>query len=126
MNIDKLKTLAIQNAANSYSPYSKFPVAAVFVTKDGRVFSGVNVENASYGLTMCAERNAIFTSVTQGAQDIEEMVIYTPTQKPTPPCGACRQVIAEFSKTAKITSFCDGDEELTLTIGELLPSSFSI
>lgn len=126
MNIEQLKKLAIETSKNSYSPYSKFPVAAVFVTKDGQTFSGVNVENASYGLTMCAERNAIFASVTQGAKDIETLVIYTPTQKPTPPCGACRQVIAEFSKTANITSFCDSDEELTLTIEQLLPSSFSM
>lgn len=126
MNIEQLKQQAIEVSKNSYSPYSKFPVAAVFKTKDGQIFSGVNVENASYGLTMCAERNAIFASVTQGATDIEELVIYTPTQEPTPPCGACRQVIAEFSKTAKITSFCDSDEELTLTIEQLLPSSFSM
>lgn len=126
MNTEQLKKLAIDTSKNSYSPYSKFPVAAAFVTEDGRTFSGVNVENASYGLTMCAERNAIFASVTQGAKDIKTLVIYTPTQKPTPPCGACRQVIAEFSKTAKIISFCDSDEELTLTIKQLLPSSFSM
>ena len=125
MSLEILKQKAKEAASFSYSPYSKFPVSAAFITKDGRIFTGVNVENGSYGLTMCAERNAIFASVTQGAQDIEMMVIYTPTQTPTPPCGACRQVISEFSKTAHIVSFCDSEEELATTIKQLLPHSFS-
>lgn len=124
MNIESLKQKAKDTAKSSYSPYSKFAVAAVFETEDERVFSGVNVENASYGLTICAERNAIFSAVTQGADSIKTLVIYTPTQTPTPPCGACRQVIAEFSSTAKIISICDSGEELESNIQQLLPSSF--
>lgn len=125
MDIEALKIQAKNVAKNSYSPYSKFTVAAVFISGEGRVFSGVNVENGSYGLTICAERNAIFSAVTQGSHDIATMVIYTPTDKPTPPCGACRQVIAEFSSSAEIISICDGEEELSYTIDQLLPSSFS-
>ena len=126
MDIETLKLKAKEAAKYSYAPYSQFTVAAAFVTEDGRVFTGVNVENASYGLTICAERNAIFSAVTQGATTIDTMVIYTPTAKPTPPCGACRQVIAEFSSSAKIISFCDGEEEIFQTISQLLPGSFSL
>ena len=125
MNTEKLKQQAKETAKASYSPYSKFPVGAAFSTIDGKIFTGVNVENASYGLTMCAERNAIFSAVTNGSNSIETIVFYTPTSKPTPPCGACGQVIAEFSKTTKILSICDSDEELELTISQLLTSSFS-
>ena len=124
--ITQLKTKAKEASKNSYAPYSKFPVAAALVSTEGRIFTGVNVENASYGLTMCAERNAIFAGVTQGSHTIEAIVIYTPTSKPTPPCGACRQVIIEFSKTAKIISICDSDEELQLNASQLLPHSFEL
>ncbi len=126
MNLETLKHKAKDAAKSSYSPYSKFAVGAAFETEDGRVFTGANVENASYGLTMCAERNAIFSAVNQGATTIKTLVIYTPTNTPTPPCGACRQVIAEFSSVAKIISICDSDEVIESTIQELLPSSFSL
>lgn len=110
--------------ANSYSPYSQFQVAAVVKAADGRVFTGVNVENASYGLTQCAERAAITAAVSAGVRRIDAVVIYTPTQEPAAPCGACRQVIREFSDSALILSVCDSDKTLELSIADLLPESF--
>lgn len=124
MDLEALKETAKAVSKNSYSPYSKFPVSAAFTNDEGKVFTGVNVENASFGLTLCAERNAIFSAVTQGSTTIDTMVIYTPTEKATPPCGACRQVIAEFSSTARVVSICDSDDVLDTTIAELLPSNF--
>ena len=126
MNIDQLKALAKETSKNCYAPYSNFPVAAAFIDNDGKSFVGVNVENASYGLTICAERNAIFSAVAQGSRTIKTMVIYTPTATPTPPCGACRQVIREFSDDAQIISICDSNEELVYSIESLLPGSFSL
>ncbi len=126
MDIEKLKAAAIDVAKNSYSPYSKFKVAVAFYNDQGEMFTGVNVENVSYGLTICAERNAICSSITQGSTSIAALVIYTPTDKPTPPCGACRQFIKEFSENARIISVCDSDEICDTTIGQLLPGSFSL
>jgi cytidine deaminase len=126
MDIEKLKAAAVNVAKNSYSPYSKFTVASAFYNDDGEMFTGVNVENASYGLTICAERNAICSSITQGSTSIAVLVIYTPTDKPTPPCGACRQFIHEFSDHARIISICDSDEICDTTIDKLLPGSFSL
>lgn len=88
--------LAVQASKNAYVPYSHFPIGAVLVAKDGRVFTGVNVENASFGLTNCGERTAIFKAVSEGALDFEELIVYGETEKPISPCGACRQVMAEF------------------------------
>src|SRR5271169_5350356 len=88
---------ARQAASHAYCPYSRFHVGAAILTGRGGIFAGCNVENASYGLTICAERNAIFQAVArQGATKIRAVLVYTPTKKPTAPCGACRQVINEF------------------------------
>jgi cytidine deaminase len=108
----------------AYCPYSKFHVGAVVLTEDGQMYEGCNVENASYGLTICAERNAIFHMVAQSKQKIVAIVIYTPTDKPTAPCGACRQVINEFGPEAFVMSVCDGSEVLKAHLSELLPAAF--
>ena len=108
----------------AYCPYSKFRVGAAVLTDDGLVFAGCNIENASYGLTMCAERVAVSRAVAEGAKRIQAVVIYTPTRSPTAPCGACRQVIREFGQNAEIVSVCDGPDTLHRTLGELLPDSF--
>jgi len=109
---------------HAYSPYSKFHVGATVLTDSGEIFSGCNVENASYKLTICAERNAIFQMVARSKRRIKTVVIYTPTQTPAAPCGACRQVINEFGPNACVISVCDGPERLETTLDMLLPSAF--
>ena len=108
----------------AYCPYSKFRVGAVVLTDDGQMFEGCNVENASYGLTMCAERNAIFHMAAQGRQRIVAIVIYTATPMPAAPCGACRQVINEFGADALVLSVCDGPDVLRKKMSDLLPDAF--
>jgi cytidine deaminase len=122
----ELADAARLGAARAYCPYSRFRVGAAVLTDDGRIAWGCNVENASYGLTICAERNAVFQAVTQsvGAPLIRAVVIYTPTPEPTAPCGACRQVINEFGPDAEIRCLCDGPRELRFRLGELLPAAF--
>ena len=127
MSKDRLHDLeAIAKAASrySYSPYSKFAVGSAVLTSDGKVFSGTNVENASYGLSNCAERTAIFKAVAHGAKAIKVVVVYTPTSEPTTPCGACRQVIREFGEEVLCVCVCDSDKRLELMLNDLLPHSF--
>jgi cytidine deaminase len=121
---DSLKKQACQAAQRAYAPYSKFSVGAAALFEDGTVISGCNVENASYGLTSCAERNAIATAVALGHQKLKAIVIYTPTSKPTAPCGACRQVINEFGPSCEIYSVCDSQDTLESTADQLLPFAF--
>ena len=123
--IKEMKAIAKQASKNAYCPYSKFPVGAAVLTKDGKVFSGCNVENASFGLTICAERNAIFSAVAQGLKDIVAVAIFTPTEKPAAPCGACRQVINEFNPEAEVYSFCNSENYLYYNMKDLLPNSFT-
>ncbi|MFT4861629.1 MAG: cytidine deaminase [Pseudohongiellaceae bacterium] len=119
----------IEHAKNaisfSYSPYSSFKVAAAVLGDNNQIYTGVNVENASYGLTQCAERSAICTAISSGAKSISAIVIYTPTQSPTPPCGACRQVIQEFGANVKVHAVCDSQLCLSWTMSDLLPNSFN-
>ena len=123
---EQLADAARRGAAQAYCPYSRFRVGAAVLTDDGRIAWGGNVENASYGLTICAERNAVFQAVVQssGPTVIRAVVIYTPTPEPTAPCGACRQVINEFGPDAEVRSICDGPRELRFRMGELLPAAF--
>ena len=120
----KLEAAARDAAQRSYSPYSHFPVGAAILTADGQIFTGANIENASFGLTNCAERTAIFKAVSEGAGEITHVVVYTPTPHPTMPCGACRQVIREFGRQASCVSICDSEQRLETTLEELLPHSF--
>lgn len=108
----------------AYCPYSKFRVGAVVLTDDGHMFEGCNVENASYGLTICAERNAVFRMVAQAKEKIAAVVIYTATPTPAAPCGACRQVINEFGPHALIVSVCDGPKVFKKKLSDLLPDAF--
>lgn len=125
MDSQKLMQEAIQARTNAYTPYSNFQVGAAVLTKGGRVFHGCNIENASYGLTNCAERTALFKAVSEGEKEIEAIAIVADTEGPVSPCGACRQVIAEFSnKDTKIfLTNLNGDVQET-TISELLPGFF--
>ncbi|MGQ7461489.1 cytidine deaminase [Streptococcus suis] len=118
--------LVVNNSRHAYVPYSHFPVSAVLVAKNGQVFTGVNIENASFGLTNCAERTAIFKAVSEGILDFNEIVIYGETEKPISPCGACRQVMAEFfEKDLKVTLVAKDKSTVEMTVGELLPYSFT-
>ena len=124
---DRLNDLihaARQASAKAYCHYSQFPVGGAVLGEQGGIFAGCNVENASYGLTICAERNAIFQAVAAGETQIRVLVIYTPTEMPTAPCGACRQVLNEFSPDALVISVCDGSDILRATVRELLPLAF--
>ncbi len=122
--IPALKEAAMQTSRYAYAPYSKFPVGAAVLTGDRDIYSGCNVENISYGLSICAERNAIFQAITHGAKKIVYVVIYTPTENPTPPCGACRQVINEFADDTQILCFCNTDAIISGSLAELYPHSF--
>jgi cytidine deaminase len=92
----QLVEMAMKAREQAYAPFSKFRVGAAIVTQDGQVYTGCNIENASYGLTVCAERVAIFKAVSEGARRFAKVVVVADTDNLTPPCGACRQIIWEF------------------------------
>lgn len=115
---------AREAAARAYCPYSQFRVGAAVLTAEGGIVAGCNVENASYGLTICAERNAVFSAVAKGTTAIVAVLVYTPTATPTAPCGACRQVLNEFGPEAEVFSVCDGQDVLRTTVARLLPDAF--
>jgi cytidine deaminase len=120
-----LTALAISVRDHAYAPYSKFQVGAA-VRADGRAFTGVNVENASYPICVCAERNAIAAAVAAGARAIDLVVVCTGASPPSSPCGACRQAIAEFAPAATvIVAVNPSGERRAWTLGELLPAGFS-
>jgi homotetrameric cytidine deaminase len=119
---------AVQARGRAHAPYSRFKVGAALVLRDGTVVTGVNVENASYGLTVCAERNAIAAAVNAGAAvgDVSLVAVAAESETPTPPCGACRQVLAEFLKPAAVVllhNTRDGKTQRT-SMAELLPNAF--
>jgi cytidine deaminase len=120
----RLEKAARSAAGKSYSPYSSFPVGAAVLGGTGKVYSGCNVENASFGLCNCAERTAIFTAVTAGEKIIRAVAVYTPTPLPTAPCGACRQVINEFGPEATVVSVCDSKNRIETSLSALLPGAF--
>lgn len=115
-------------AGAAYAPYSRFRVGAAALLADGRVFSGCNVENASYGLTVCAERNALAAMVAAGAQEPVLVVVATETPEPTPPCGACRQVLAELAPNAEVLSVTRAHPagNARTSVSALLPGAFTL
>lgn len=125
MDNKELLKLALKTSQNAYAPYSNFLVGAAVEYENGEVYTGCNVENSSYGLTLCAERNAISTAIAQGNKSkIKKLAIASPNANKCYPCGACRQWIEEFAKEADII-VQDDDKILTHTITELLPCSFN-
>ncbi len=113
-------------AANAYAPYSHFTVGAALLGRDGKIYTGCNVENASYGLTVCAERNALFRAVAEGCRAFDALVIAAP--RAVTPCGACRQVLAEFCDVSLpiVLVVLEGDEVRETTLGQLFPDGFTL
>ncbi len=119
---------AIQAREKAYVPYSKFKVGAALKTKDGKIYLGCNIENASFSMTNCAERTAFFKAISEGEREFSAIAIVGGKDKIEfcPPCGACRQVMREFcNKDFKIILF-DGEDESVYTLGELLPLNFKL
>lgn len=125
MNYEELVKLAVEASKYAYAPYSKFPVGACVLAESGKVYTGCNFENASYGLAICAERNAVGTAIANGEKKLKAVAIYSPNMQNCTPCGACRQVLAEFKSDEglDVITLCD-DGIRVHTIDELLPEGF--
>ncbi len=126
MKIDRDTLVAAARDAliHSHSPYSHFRVGAALLGVDGRIYTGTNVENASFGLSICAERTAVFKAVSEGCTAFTACAVVTETDGPTPPCGACRQVLQEFASDLEIYLAGRSAEVETHTLGDLLPRPF--
>ena len=126
---DKLIKYAVEAATNAYNPYSKLSVGAALLGKNGEVFVGANIENVSYGLTICAERSAFCAAITAGCRDFSAIAIVASSDTPPFPCGACRQVMAEFcdGTFAVVLATIDAPENMkAYRLDELLPHQFEI
>ncbi len=121
--MEELIKAAIDARESAYAPYSRFAVGAAVRGGSGRIYSGSNIENASYGLTMCAERVAIFKAVSEGEKEFTALAVAADTASPASPCGACRQVMAEFGINTVVMCNTRG-ERRTATLAELLPYAF--
>lgn len=121
---EDLIRLAGEARERARAPFSKFKVGAAMEDENGRVFTGCNIENATYGLTICAERVAVFKAISEGAGKIRRVAVVADTDVLTPPCGACRQILWEFCGDAELTlANLEGRRE-TLTVGEIFPRPF--
>ena len=126
MATTELINLAVEVSNQAYVPYSHFPIGAVLITKDGEIYTGVNIENASFGLTNCGERTAILKLFLKELVSFKELIIYGQTEKPISPCGACRQVMAEFFEPDLPVTLVSKDKStVVMTVKELLPYSFT-
>jgi cytidine deaminase len=121
---ESLRAAAFTAMENAYAPYSGFRVGAALSTRDGKIVPGANVENSAYGTTVCAETLAVCSAVSQGLKHFDSIAIATEADRPTPPCGACRQVLNEFAPEIEITSYTRGGKSATWNLGELLPHAF--
>uniref|UniRef100_A0A1I7ZPQ6 Cytidine deaminase n=1 Tax=Steinernema glaseri TaxID=37863 RepID=A0A1I7ZPQ6_9BILA len=124
-NERELVETALKAMKQAYCPYSKFPVGAALLTKDGTVFSGVNVENASYGGTICAERSAVVSAVTNGHREFKAIAIATELEEPASPCGLCRQFLVEFGNYDVILVSSTSKRIVKSTVRDLLPGAFT-
>jgi len=125
MNEKALMDMARGAMRLAYCPYSKYAVGAALLTRDGRVFTGCNVENASFGLTLCAERVAVVAAVAAGCRDFAALAVIASGAAVPYPCGACRQVMAEFGPSDLPVYLTDGEAVVRqYTLGELLPFAF--
>jgi len=125
---ENLMQKAIEASKNAYSPYSKFSVGACVLTADGNTYCGCNFENSSFGMTICAERNAVGSAIMAGERKVKAVAIYSPNQDNCTPCGACRQVLHEFCERDEDLDIIVkiGDELKVYTLAQLLPESFSL
>ena len=121
MHYDELVRTALAARKNAYAPYSKFCVGAALRTQSGRVYSGVNIENVSLGLTICAERVCVGAAVAAGETNFEAIAVVADSKVPVVPCGACRQVLAEFNPTLKVVSATIAGEATEFQLEDLLP-----
>jgi cytidine deaminase len=119
-----LREAAFRALDNAYAPHSNFRVGAALRTRDGQLISGCNIENSAYGLAICAETLAVAYAVSQGLTEFDEIAIATDDSEPTPPCGACRQVLNEFAPNIKVSSYTRDGKEAIWTLDELLPHAF--
>ena len=129
MNIDynNLMNKAKEVSKNSYSPFSRFAVGAAVLTPDGQIYKGCNVENSSFGMTICAERCAIFKAVSEGQREIRAVAIYSPNADSCYPCGACRQVMYEFQGDEEIEVITENMGQLEINkLSFFLPCGFKI
>ena len=126
MGPSELLALASRARRVAYAPYSNFAVGAALLAGDGRVFTGCNVENASLGLTLCAERVAVAKAVSEGARSFEALAIVGPGRGATPPCGACRQVLVEFAPELRVYWRGAGRRVVVRSLGRLLPEGFRL
>jgi cytidine deaminase len=118
---DELVTAAMEARSRAYARYSNFAVGAALLTSSGKIFGGCNVENISFGLTMCAERVALGSAIAEGFNSFAAIAVVADSKQPILPCGACRQVLVEFSPEMRVvTSTVDGQRE-TLLLSDLLP-----
>ncbi len=122
---EKLINKANEIRKRAYVPYSDFPVGAAVLASSGKIYTGVNIENASYPLTICAERVAIFKAIAAGEKDIIALAVSTDTKRPASPCGACRQVMNEFNPDLEVIMVNISGLELQKTASELLPEHFT-
>lgn len=123
---EELMKKAIDASTRAYVPYSKFPVGACVLTENDKTYTGCNFENSSFGLTICAERNAIGTAIADGERKIKAIAVYSPKQDNCTPCGACRQVISEFCDDNTDIIVKINDDLKIYKITELLPERFSL
>jgi len=122
-NFAFLQKIALKVREKAHAPYSNFQVGAALESTGGKVFNGCNVENISYGLTSCAERNAVFSAVAAGVRSFRRIVIVADSKEPVTPCGACRQVLSEFSENMEIISVNLRGQKFRAKLSELLPRS---
>ncbi len=125
INWKSLERRARAQAKQAYAPYSGYKFGVALLGCDGNIYCGSNVENASYGLSICAERCAVCSAVAAGCRKFVAMVLYFDKRKVLSPCGACRQFMAEFSRDMPILMVCKGSARATTTVAELLPLEFA-